>query len=240
MRPAYRLARFTIALTLLVGSSQARADMVVLNNLDQVAQTTAKSAFVGQSFIAGTAAETLYGAQMQLSSSAPPSSQITLEVESRTAAGTVGLTLFDNFSSSYNENTGLITFLADSPFTLKANTGYWLVLSDSTKGNVTWDFTASQIYQSNLGYGLPSYDTSYYSNLDNGLGNVNYYQPSNGPQMFDLLTVPGSVPEPHSLVLMGFGVMIAAWAIHHRKKRLARLPRLGVEEGQKSVYPHVA
>jgi hypothetical protein len=239
MRPACRLTSFAIALTLLVGPSQARADMVVLNNLNQTAQTTSKSAFIGQSFIAGTA-EPLYGAQMQLSPNAPPSSQITLEVESRTAAGTVGQTIFSNFSSSYNSTTGLITFLADGPFTFQANTGYWLVLSDPTKGGVTWDFTASQIYQSNLGYGLPSYDTSYYSTRDNGLGSVNYYQPSDGPQMFDLITVPGAVPEPPSLVLMGVGMMIAVWAIHHRNSRLATLTRSRVGEGPKTVPSPVA
>jgi len=239
MPVACRLARFTIALTMLVGLSQARADMVLLNNLDQVAQTTAMSTFVGQSFIAGTA-EPLHGAQMQLSANTPPSSQIRLEVESRTASGTVGLTLFSNFSSSYNSTSGLITFLADSPFTMQANTGYWLVLSDSTKGSVNWEFTASQIYQSNYGYGLPSYDTSYYSTQDNGMGISTYYQPSDGPQMFDLITVPASVPEPSSLVLLGFGVMITVWAIHHHKRGLARLSQPRFEDSPKPMHPHVA
>ena len=171
--------------------------MVVLNNLDQPPQPTGSSPFVGQSFIAGAPQE-LYGAQMQLDPTAPPSSNITLEVEARNADGTVGQTLFSDFSSSYNPRSGLVTFLADAPFDFAANTGYWLVLSDPTKGSVTWEFTASQVYQSDLGYGLPSFNTAYYSDQDNGMGNALYYQPSDGPQMFDLITVP-AVAEPSSI-----------------------------------------
>ncbi len=124
---------FAIALALLGSFATTRAGSVVLlNNLDQPPQPTASTPFVGQSFISG-AAEELYGARMQLYPSAPPSSKITLDVEARNADGTVGQTLFSDFSSSYDTTTGVITFLANSPFNMAANTGYWLVLSDPTK-----------------------------------------------------------------------------------------------------------
>ena len=98
--------------------------MVLLNNLDQPPQPTGSSPFVGQSFISG-AAEELYGARMQLDPSTPPSSKITLEVEARNADGTVGQTLFSNFSSSYDPRSGLVTFLANSPFDIRG--GYRLL-----------------------------------------------------------------------------------------------------------------
>ena len=142
MRAARSLTTLAIALALLGSFATTRAGSVVLlNNLDQSPQPTASSPFVGQSFISG-AAEELYGARMQLYPSAPPSSKITLEVEARNANGTVGQTLFSNFSSSYDTTTGVITFLANSPFNMAANTGYWLVLSDPGNGIVTWDFTS--------------------------------------------------------------------------------------------------
>jgi hypothetical protein len=223
MRAARRFPAFAIALTLLGGFATTRAGTVVLNNLDQPLQPTGSSPYVGQSFIAGTAA-TLDGAQMQLDPGASPSPDITLEVEARNADGTVGQTLFSDFSSSYNPRSGLVTFLAQAPFTFAAGAGYWLVLSDPTKGSVTWDFTDSQVYQSELGYGLPSYNTAYSSNMNNGMGGAIYYQPSDGPQVFDLITNP-AVAEPPSLVLMGLAVAIGAVAIRFHGPRASRRPR---------------
>jgi hypothetical protein len=214
---------------------------VLLNNLDQPAQPTGLSPLVGQSFISGSP-EQLYGAKMQLDAAAPPSSQITLEVEARTAAGTVGQTLFSDFSSTYDTRTGLITFLANSPFDMAANTGYWLVLSDAkghsdpTKGSVTWDFTTSQVYQSDLGYGLPSFNTAYYSNQDNGMGNATYYQPSDGPQMFQLLA-PAAVPEPSSLHLLCVFMAIAVFGMGIRRARASRFRRPLAGPATEAVRP---
>jgi hypothetical protein len=238
MRATRPFATSAITLILLIGLAPARAGTVttvILNNLDQQPEPTAPSAFVGQSFIAGTG-QPLYGAQMQLDPSAPPSSAVTLEVEARNADGTLGQTLFSNFSSSYSPTTGLITFLATSPFEMTADTGYWLVLSDPVEQSVTWEFTASQVYQSSFGYGLPSYDTAYYSNLDNGLGNAMYYQPSDGPQMFDLITAP-VVEEPSSLILMGLAAAIGVLALRFQGSQASRRPRPQVALCPKVVHP---
>jgi hypothetical protein len=236
MRTARSFATFTIAMTLLGSFATTRAgSVVVLNNLDQPPQPTGSSPFVGQSFIAGAPQE-LHGAQMQLDPTAPPSSNITLEVEARNADGTVGQTLFSDFSSSYNPRSGLVKFLADAPFDFAANTGYWLVLSDPTKGSLTWEFTASQVYQSDLGYGLPSFNTAYYSDQDNGMGNALYFQPSDGPQMFDLITFP-VVGEPSSLVLMGLAVAIGVLAMHLQSSRFSWRQRPRVARGTKVVHP---
>ena len=147
---------------------------------------------------------------MQLDPTAPVPSGIVLEVEARNFDGTVGALLFRNFSSSFDAMTGLVTFTANSHFELTAGTGYWLVLSDTSTGEVTWEFTASNVYQSQFGFGLPSHDTSWTSTQDNGSGMSQYYQPSDGPQLFDLIAPAGaSVPEPHSAVLLCFPVALA-------------------------------
>jgi hypothetical protein len=218
------LATFAIALALLGSSATTRAgSIVLLNNLDQPPENTGSIAIVGESLIKGTPEE-LYGARMQLDHNLPPSSNIMLEVEARNADGTVGQTLFSNFHSSYDPSSGLITFLANSPFDMAANTGYWLVLSDPTNGSVTWDFTTSQVYQSSFGYGLPSYNTAYTSNHDNGLGNFEYYQPSDGPQMFQLLA-PAPVTEPPSFRLLCFPLAIALLAMGYRHVRASQFRR---------------
>src|SRR5262249_55601380 len=93
MRAVRSFATFAIALTLLGSFATSRAGSVVLlNNLDQPAQPTGSSPFVGESFISGSP-EILYGARMQLDPTFPPSSKIMLAVEARNADGTVGQTL---------------------------------------------------------------------------------------------------------------------------------------------------
>ncbi len=216
-------ARTAVTLALVGLAVSARAGTVVLTNLDQPAQLSSPNPYVGQSFIAGNVDQTLYGAQMQLNAAEPPSQSILLEVEARNTNGTVGVTLFDNFSSSYNTTTGLITFTANSNFVLTAGTGYWLVLSDATKGAVNWDFTALNVYQSEFGYGLPSFDTAWISNQDNGGGTSTYYNPSDGPQLFALLAFTGSVvPEPSSRLLLCFPVAIAALTLWFHGARCGR------------------
>jgi hypothetical protein len=220
MHAARSFATFAIALNLLGSFATIRADVVLLNNLDQPPRPTGSSNFVGQSFIAGVA-EPLFGARLQMDSNAPPASQLKLEVEARTANGTVGPTLFSDFSAVFDTKSDQITFLVNSPFEMNANTGYWLVLSDTAKSSVTWDFTTSQVYQSSFGYGLPSFNTAYYSSQDNGTGNVTYYQPSDGPQMFQLLA-PAAVPEPSPFLLLCVAVAIAVFAMGLRRARASR------------------
>jgi hypothetical protein len=210
MRAPCSFAHAASALILFGMAVPVHAGSVLLTNLDQSVQGPTSGLFVGQSFIAGTVDQPLYGAQMRLDTTNPPSSGITLEVEARNSNGTVGATLFSNFSSSFDSTTGLVTFTANSSFELIAGTGYWLVLSDRLARGVNWDFTASNVYQSQFGYGLPSFDTSWTSSADNGSGISTYYQPSDGPQLFDLIApTTSAVPEPHSFVLLCFPVAIA-------------------------------
>ena len=116
---------------------------------------------------------------------------------------------------------------------MAADTGYWLVLSDAAKGSVTWDFTTSQVYKSSFGYGLPSFNTAYYSDQDNGMGNATYYQPSEGPQMFQLL----SIPEPSSSLLLSVPVAIAVFAMCLRGARASGLRRRLTGQFAEAVRP---
>jgi hypothetical protein len=168
----------------------------------------------------------LYGAQMQLDPVTPPGPGIELELESRNFNGTVGTTLYSNFTSTFDATTGLVTFNANVPFNFTAGTGYWLVLSDPITDGVTWDFTSSNLYQSQFGFGLASYDTSWISTADNGQGSSTYYQPSDGPQLFDLIAPSAaSVPEPPSLLLLCFAGAIAVFARYLPGARASRLQR---------------
>jgi hypothetical protein len=218
-------ARTALALLLLGLAASAHAGIVVLTNLDEPARLSSMNPYVGQSFIAGNSDQTLFGAEMQLNAAAPPSSSIMLEVEARNSNGTVGQTLFDKFSYSYDKNSGRITFMATSDFVLKAGTGYWLVLHDAPKGGVNWDFTPMNVYKSDYGYGLPSFDTSWTSNIDHGGGNSRYFQPSDGPQMFALVTFGSSVPEPASIIQGSLAALLIgflSWYTHARSRQSGR------------------
>jgi hypothetical protein len=217
MRFTYSFASAALALSLLGTSAPVHAGPVLLNNLDQEPQRATTNPFYGQSFIAGTVSEPLYGAKMHLDPIDSPSSGIKMEVEARNADGTVGATLFSNFSSSYDSTTHLVTFIANSAFEMTAGTGYWLVLSDPKAGGVAWEFTESYVYQSQYAYGLPSYDTAWIGTQDNGQGKSVYYQPSDGPQLFQLIA--GSVPEPSSVVLLGCSVLTGVVAACCRRAR---------------------
>jgi hypothetical protein len=201
------LAAAAICLAVLGAPIPVFADVILLSNLDNtVVGGFSNSPFAGQSFIAGPQAQTLRGAQAKFDSSYTPSSGVALEVEARNADGAVGATLFSDFSSTFDSTTHVITFLANSNFTMQPGAGYWLVASDSA-ANFRWSFTTSTSYQSNLGFSLPSSNMSWVGTADNGTGNNNYYQLTDGPQFFSLLA-PTAVPEPSSFLLMGMGAAL--------------------------------
>jgi hypothetical protein len=222
-------AATVLSLALLAMSTPVHGDVVLLTNLNQTPQGANSSPFVGQSFIAGAVDQPLFAAQMRLDLTSPPTTSVFLEVESRNFDGTVGSTLFNNFTSSFDSTTGVVTFTANSPFELTAGAGYWLVLSDRSAGVVAWDFESTNVYQSQFGYGLPSFNTAWSSNADNGLGNSTYYQPSDGPQLFQLIGAT-AVPEPSSFVLLCIAGAIAVFAKCFRAARASRFQRMRVRQ----------
>jgi hypothetical protein len=79
------------------------------------------------------------------------------------------------------------------------------------------------VYNSQFGYGLPSFNTSWTSTADNGMGDSIYYQPSDGPQIFQLISsAPATIPEPSSFLLLGFPVAIAVLTHWFQRARRGR------------------
>jgi hypothetical protein len=220
-------ASTAVALTFLGVSAPVHADIALLNNLDQTPSASTYNPFYGQSFIAGTVNEPLQGATMLLDTAVAPSSSIKLEVEARNSDGTVGGTLFSDFSSSYDPTTHLVTFTVNSPFELMSGTGYWLVLSDKagSGGRVGWQYTTSQTNSSQDGYTLPATNTAFVASGDNGSGNITYYQLSDGPQLFELTGASApAVPEPSTALLAAFGAVAFLsyrWSRHRLERRQA-------------------
>ncbi len=73
---------------------------------------------------------------------------------------------------------------------------------------MTTEFTASQNYDSNDGYSLPSSDATCFAGGGNGQFVVHYFGLSNGPEMFQLIAGSGAVPEPSSFALLGSAAAI--------------------------------
>jgi hypothetical protein len=123
----------------------------------------------------------------------------TFAVASRNADGTVGSTLFADFSLS--QPSFITTATANVPFTLQAHTSYWFVLTAPPGAGVDWDYTSIPTYSSALGVTLPDTNGSF----DVAQGVTTYYNLSDGPQLLQVNGV--AVPEPSSLVLAGIGCL---------------------------------
>ena len=204
-------------LMLLPFSSAARADVVLLSNLTMpVGAGVSPTLFTGQSFQQGTADSAIPDVTIQVAEAYGLTSTTMLELETRNGDGSVGSSLYSNFSDSVVPPDGTlpvgserIIFKANTNFTLTAGTSYWLVVSDTATNGVPWQFTPSGAYQSVQAYGIPAFRSSWSSNADNGNGSMStYFDPSSGNQLFQLSVA--IIPEPSSLLLAGlssaFGV----------------------------------
>jgi hypothetical protein len=150
------------------------------------------------SFTMGSQAYSLSDAQITLTFS-PPSST-TFELESDSAgqpSGTV-LSTFDNPILLSGLRT--YTFTPDSPFTLAANTTYWLV--GSTTDSSTTDWVASAPATNPTGSGATF--GSYASSSDAG-ATWNASFPTTQFQLDG-----AAIPEPSSLFLTGTGICVVA------------------------------
>lgn len=110
------------------------------------------------------------------------------------------------------------TFTLATPYTLAANTTYWLVsgVSDNV-GNYQWGYTTSYAQT-----GLPGWTIGdgYVDSNNQGGGWTSF--PTDGPYQFSLegttSTPPTSVPEPGSVVaLLGLGGLGLASSLKKRK-----------------------
>ena len=216
------VACLVVALGLTASPEAARSSQIVLDNLAETPGGNSFSASIGQSFVTGTAATNLQSVVLQLDKAKSSATGLQLNLESRALDGTIGSTLFNDFSTAYDSATGLATFSAASSFVLAANTGYWLVASDtgSTDSNIYWVFTPSQNYASALGFSLPDSPCSWVSGLVGSNDASAYYTLAAGPQAFQITigNLVASVPEPTSFVLCGIGGVAGLIGVRTRRR----------------------
>ncbi len=201
------LATLVSAASLALAASSACASVVV-STLDP-ANSPASYALpqIGQSIIAGSTAIGLTSFDILQSTGFTAGEVFT--VYGRTASGTVGSTLFNNFSFSHDDTTGITSATPNTPFTLGAGAGYFFVLSSST-GNVDWDFTRETAYTAAFGATIPDYHAVL--SVDNGA--TNYYSLDDGPQSFRLNG--NAVPEPSTWTLTGCALLGGAILLARR------------------------
>jgi PEP-CTERM motif len=145
---------------------------------------------------------------------------------SRNGDGAVGLPLFSDFALSFDGASGNTTATATAPFTLEANTSYWLMMlvkqGSGTETFGDWDNSLSFSYTSNFGVTIPGTNTSvsFFIDPDTNIPGYQYADLTDGLQLFQVNgTARGAgVPEPSALVLAGISALagLGLWARRRR------------------------
>jgi hypothetical protein len=208
--------RFLIALmafcgwTLLVGFEPVRAATVV-STLSLPNEGTFPGEQVGAAVQIGSTPIILESVVYTQTFTNGPVPGETFAIFSRNADGTVGSSLFTDFTLSFDSTSQNTTATANSSFTFQANTSYWLMMVETPGTFGEWDYSEDFTYTSNFGVTIPETNTSVsffegsyaYANLDEGL------------QLFQLNGTPiAAIPEPSTLALAstaGVIVLGVAW-----------------------------
>ncbi|QEH35710.1 hypothetical protein OJF2_42670 [Aquisphaera giovannonii] len=142
----------------------------------------------------------------------------TFAIFSRNADGTVGSSLFDAFALTYDSAGGNTTATATSPFTLQANTSYWLMMVETPGTFGDWDNSLSFTYTNNFDVTIPDSNASV--SLVPGEGYL-YANANEGLQLFQLNGSPAIavVAEPSALALATTGGTLVLGAFWHRRGR---------------------
>jgi hypothetical protein len=206
-----------------LGFDMARAGVVV-NTLDQPYEGPSPGEQVGAAIQIGSTPISLTSVIYTEAFSAGPMPGETFAVFSRNADGTVGNSLFNAFTLTYDSTTQNTTALAISPFTLQANTSYWLMMLETPGTFGDWDNSSSSAYMSSFGVTLPDQNASV-AFFD---GSYTYYSASDGLQLFQLNGTPAipAIPEPSALTLAATGgsVVLGAFWLRRRCKATQRGP----------------
>jgi hypothetical protein len=129
----------------------------------------------------------------------------------------VGSALFNHFTLSYDSGSQNTTAMATSPFTLQANTSYWLMMVEKPGTFGDWDSSLSYTYTSAYGVTIPETRTS----VSRISGTYLYANLTDGLQLFQVNGA--AVPEPSTLALTTTGALIILGAIRLRRRRNAEL-----------------
>jgi hypothetical protein len=154
-----------------------------------------------------------------------PTSGETFAIFSRNSDGTVGTSLFTDFTLSFDNTSKNTTATATAPFTFLANTSYWLMMVETPGTFGDWDISNSFTYTSNFGVTIPDTKASFSNVPGTGSGTgPMYFDANQGLQLFQLNGNPAgaSVPEPSALALAATGHAVVLAAIWLRRCRGAR------------------
>ncbi len=210
----------SLALLLSLGLGQQAYAVTLVENLSESNDGIGSINFNfwnGSSFTTGSSSYNLQSATLLFQQlTASPNLFVRLYSNS---SGTPG-TLITSFTNPASITTSLAnnTFTLATPYTLAANTTYWLVsgVSDNV-GNYQWGYTTSYAQT-----GLPGWTIGdgYVESNNQGGGWTSF--PTDGPYQFSLegttSTPPTSVPEPGSVVaLLGLGGLGLASSLKKRK-----------------------
>jgi hypothetical protein len=219
--------RYLVALVVLGGWAMAaggpgvRAGAIV-STLDQPYNGPSPGDQVGAAIQIGATPINLTSVVYNETFSNGPTPGETFAIFSRNADGTVGTSLFSNFTLSAMSSNGmtLTTAMATAPFTFLAHTSYWLMMVETPGTFGDWDISSTANYTSAFGVTIPATKASF-ADVP-GLGPI-YYDASDGLQLFQLNGTPAiaTVPEPTALALAAIGgavVLGAAW-LHRRRVR---------------------
>lgn len=206
-----RLAPVALVILLLAGIPGEARSGVVLNNLDQSNDGFTQGEIVGGAIVLGDTSIRLASVVFpQIQGSFVPGE--TFAVAARNGDGTVGATLFGDFTVTYDAASGNATAAANTPFTLQANTGYWLLLGGGGS-LVGWDYTVSSSYVAAFGITLPGSMVAYFA----GGGDEGYFSLADGPQLLEVNGV--AVPEPSTVALAALAGGIGVLAHLRRRSR---------------------
>jgi hypothetical protein len=147
-----------------------------------------------------------------------PTKGETFAIFSRNADGTVGTSLFGDFTLSYDSVSQNTTATANSPFIFGANTSYWLMMVETPGTFGDWDSSNSFTpYTSAFGVTIPDTNTSF-ADVP-GLG-TQYLDANQGLQLFQVNgNALAAVPEPPALALAATGGAVLLGASWLRRRR---------------------
>jgi hypothetical protein len=205
----------TVLVLLGLAPAVCRAD-VILGNLGtgdgSTSLTLNSTTFTGASFTMGSQAYSLSDVQITLENN--PSSGTIFQLESDASGKPSSAVLFTFTTPTFGSGLATYTFPVSSPFTLAANSKYWLVgLTNS--GSTSWVASNTSTNPAGGGatFGSYSFSASSGASWSNLSGFTPEFQVNGTPSV-------GS-PEPSSLLLTGMAACMAA-AVGWRRRRTRR------------------
>jgi hypothetical protein len=205
-----------IALALfLAGAGRARADVIISNlpTNDSNAFAFSGGQGLGEEFRMGATPYALDSVELRLAFVDVANARLQVALYGPGPAGRPGplLATFTNPSLG-DDHPATYTFALSSPFTLEANTLYWLV-TNALPGSSIVDAYGSLPAVTPTGPGATYVDQAF------GFGNPPTGPGTGQPSGFQVNGTPGPAPEPRALALFALGAAGLALGARRRKAK---------------------